>query len=193
MQSVVDAAKSAATTATNLATSAATTAASYTGLAGGHSHAEEHTAGAGASGSTGGAAALPEDAEPSEVRKMDSEGLAVFEEEGVRHEVLVKINKLAIEDARHGLKEVAALDLVGPDGVKKGIQYYHPQRYFTVTRPSGIAYIGEIEIEDGKSIHVRCNKAGTGNKATFHSIDTRPSEEGGAVFKTGEPLSWFDY
>ncbi|WVF67843.1 hypothetical protein IAT40_002604 [Kwoniella sp. CBS 6097] len=189
MQSVVDAAKSAATTATNLATSAATTAASYTGL-GGHSHAEEHASGTGTA-TTG--AALPEDAEPSEVRKMDSEGLAVFEEEGVRHEVLVKINKLALEDARHGLKEVASLDLVGPDGIKKGISYYHPQRYFTVTRPSGIAYIGEIEIEDGKSIHVRCNKAGTGNKATFHSVDTRPSEEGGAVFKTGEPLNWFDY
>ncbi|WVQ95390.1 hypothetical protein IAU59_002487 [Kwoniella sp. CBS 9459] len=188
MQSVVDAAKSAATTATNLATSAATAAASYTGLGGGgHSHAEEHIGGG------PGAATLPEDAEPSEVRKMDSEGLAVFEEEGVRHEVLVKINKLALEDIKHGLKEVASLDLVGPDGIKKGISYYHPQRYFTVTRPSGIAYIGEIEIEDGKSIHVRCNKAGTGNKATFHSIDTRPSGEGGAVFKTGEPLNWFDY
>lgn len=30
------------------------------------------------------------------MRKMDSIGLAVFEEEGVRHDVLVKINKLAM-------------------------------------------------------------------------------------------------
>lgn len=73
------------------------------------------------------------------MRKMDSEGLAVFEQEGVRHEVLVKINKLAMcvnlscrrlitalmnvgsEDARHGLKEVAALDIVLEGEQKKGI------------------------------------------------------------------------
>jgi hypothetical protein len=28
--------------------------------------------------------------------KMDSDGLAVFEDAGVRHEVLVKLNKLAM-------------------------------------------------------------------------------------------------
>lgn len=40
---------------------------------------------------------------------------------------------------------------------------------------------------------VRCHKAGPTADPTFHSIDTRPSEEGGAVFNTGEPLGWFDY
>ncbi|WVQ86224.1 hypothetical protein IAT38_008392 [Cryptococcus sp. DSM 104549] len=166
MQSVIDAAKS-----------AATAAATYTGLA--HPDPETHV--------------LPPDAQLGETRKMDSEGLAVFEGEDVRHEVLVKLNKLALEDARHGLKEVAALDLVGADGVKKGIQYYHPLRYLTVTRPTGVDYIGEIEIEEGKSIHVRAHKAGPGNPATYHSLDTRPGEDGGAVFNTGEPLVWFDY
>ncbi|WWC98345.1 hypothetical protein V866_005236 [Kwoniella sp. B9012] len=182
MQSVVDVAKSATNTVVSGATNLANTAVSYTGL-GGHSHAEEHLH----------KSTLPPDSTASSVKKVDSEGLAVFEDEGVRHEVLVKINKLAHEDVKHGLKEVASLDLVGPDGIKKGISYYHPLRYFTVTRPLGVDYIGEIEIEEGKSIHVRVHKAGSGNTPLFHSIDTRPSEEGGAVFKTGEPLGWFDY
>lgn len=132
------------------------------------------------------------------------------------------------EDARHGLKEVASLDIVLEGEQKKGIsvsllfrsvgsfretpadeQYYHPLRYFTVKRPMGIEYFGEIEIEEGKCIHgecrppklwhasscstVRCHKASATAKATFHALDTRPSEEGGAVFKTGEALGWFDY
>ena len=41
-------------------------------------------------------------------------------------------------------------------------QYYHPKRYFKVDRPNGIDYIGEVEIEEGKSIHgesrVRCEQ-----------------------------------
>lgn len=73
-------ASGAVNTASNLASSAAT-AVGY-----GHSHAEEH-----AHRST-----LPPDAEAGQVKKMDSEGLAVFEDEGVRHEVLVKLNKLAM-------------------------------------------------------------------------------------------------
>ncbi|WVR08760.1 hypothetical protein IAU60_005818 [Kwoniella sp. DSM 27419] len=182
MQAVVDIAKSAAGTATALASNAASAVGLAPG-AGAHAHVQEHRHGS----------ALPSDAECGEVRKMDEEGLKVFESQGVRHEVLVKINKLAIEDARHGLKEVAALDLVGPDGIKKGISYYHPLRYFTLVRPLGVEYFGEIEIEDGKSIHVRCHKAGPGNEPTFHSLDTRPSVEGGAVFSTSEPLGWFDY
>jgi hypothetical protein len=39
---------------------------------------------------------LPPDAEAGQVQKMDSDGLAVFEDAGVRHEVLVKLNKLAM-------------------------------------------------------------------------------------------------
>ena len=92
------------------------------------------------------------------------------------------------------------------------VQYYHPLRYFTVNRPMGVDFIGEVEIEDGKSLHskshlpphhelplsltsltVRCHKASSTAAATFHSIDTRPSGEGGAVFRTGDLLSWFDY
>lgn len=101
------------------------------------------------------------------------------------------------DDKRHGLKEVASLDLVIEGTGKKGIdvsisvspfpppvlphistaisrvhtknkpyadlvadhvtaltcQFYHPQRYLKVTRPLGVDYIGEIEIEAGKSIH----------------------------------------
>jgi len=124
---------------------------------------------------------------------MDEEGLAVFAGPEVRHEVLVKLNKLAIDDARHGLKEVTSLDLVAEGGHKKGISYYHPIRYFTVHRPMGIDYFGEVEIEEGKSIHIRCHKASPSAKATFHSIDTRPGQEKGAVFKTGEPLLKFEY
>lgn len=81
-----NAATSALNTATAAATSAASTAASYTGL-GGHSHAEEHAADAGK---------LPEGATAGDVKKMDAEGLAVFEDRDVRHEVLVKINQLAL-------------------------------------------------------------------------------------------------
>ena len=33
------------------------------------------------------------------------------------------------------------------------LQYYHPLRYFTVKRPMGEEYIGEVELEEGKSIH----------------------------------------
>ena len=51
-----------------------------------HSHAEEHQH----------STTLPGDATCGAVTKMDSEGLAVFEDPGVRHEVLVKINKLAM-------------------------------------------------------------------------------------------------
>jgi hypothetical protein len=36
------------------------------------------------------------DATAGEVKKMDAEGLAVFEDKEVRHEVLVKINQLAL-------------------------------------------------------------------------------------------------
>ncbi|KAK4688770.1 hypothetical protein P7C73_g1349, partial [Tremellales sp. Uapishka_1] len=182
MQSVIDAASNAATIATGHATTLANSAAVYTGLAG-HSHAEEHLH----------RATLPEDAEVSPVIKVDTTALAVFEDKGVRHDVLVKINKLALDDARHGLKEVASLDLVVEGQEKKGISYYHPLRYFTVKRPMGVEYFGEIEIEEGKCIHVRCHKAAPGTPATFHSLDTRPNEEGGAVFATGEPLGWFDY
>jgi hypothetical protein len=78
-------------TATNLASGAvntasglASTAASAVGL--GHSHAEEHNH----------RSTLPPDVEVGQVQKMDSDGLAVFEDAGVRHEVLVKLNKLAM-------------------------------------------------------------------------------------------------
>jgi hypothetical protein len=39
---------------------------------------------------------MPPDAVAGQVMKMDSDGLAVFEDTGVRHEVLVKLNKLAM-------------------------------------------------------------------------------------------------
>jgi hypothetical protein len=72
----------------------------------------------------------------------------------------------------------------------------------------GLDYIGEVEIESGKSIHseqyrladmttaestVRCHKASATAAPRFHSIDTRPGSEGGAIFKTGGDLHWFDY
>jgi hypothetical protein len=41
-------------------------------------------------------ASLPEDATAGEVKSIDAEGLAVFEDKEVRHEVLVKINQLAL-------------------------------------------------------------------------------------------------
>ncbi|WVO12700.1 hypothetical protein L204_100308 [Cryptococcus depauperatus] len=172
MQSIIDAAKQ-----------AAATAASAVGLENSPSHVEDDHK-----------ETLPANATASETKTVDSEALEVFEHESVRHQVLVKLRKLALEDEKHGLREVAALDLLDEDGyLKRGISYYHPKRFFTVTRPNGVDYIGEIEIEQGKSIHVRAHKAGPGNAPTFHSIDTRPSNEGGAVFKTGEPLAWFDY
>lgn len=40
---------------------------------------------------------------------------------------------------------------------------------------------------------VRCHKASALAKPTFHSLDTRPEDQGGAVFALGEPLVWFDY
>lgn len=101
---------------------------------------------------------------------MDSNGLTIFEDHRVKHEILVKINKLALwvfslslycfmlkerrgeveenekdqtggwekwrglvadqsrEDVRHGLKEVASLDLVIEGGEKKGIAVSHLYR-----------------------------------------------------------------
>lgn len=82
--SVQGAAKTAASAATGTATSLATSAASYTGL--GHSHAEEHLH----------SSTLPPDATVGKVDKVDAEALAIFEDEGVRHDVLVKINQLAM-------------------------------------------------------------------------------------------------
>ena len=85
---VTDAAKDPVGAASNIANTAASylpgsaSAASQT-----HSHSEEHSAHG---------KQLPPDAAAGEVKKMDSEGLAVFEDEGVRHAVLVKINKLAM-------------------------------------------------------------------------------------------------
>lgn len=75
------------------ASAAAEQAASFVGLNKGtggesqsvHSHAEEHHR-----------PTLPPDAKAEDVQNMDEEGLAAFEEEGVRHAVLVKINKLAM-------------------------------------------------------------------------------------------------
>ncbi|ORX40852.1 hypothetical protein BD324DRAFT_647757 [Kockovaella imperatae] len=190
MQSIQNAASQAASVAADLASQATTQVSSLAGQAaeatglgvGGHSHAEEHLH----------RSTLPPDSQATPVKKMDTEGLAVFEGKHVRHDVLVKINQLAIDDKRHGLKELASLDLVTDEG-KKGIDYYHPLRYFTVQRPMGEDFIGEVELEAGRCIHIRCHKASPTTEATFHSIDTRPSEEGGAIFTTGEPLGWFDY
>jgi hypothetical protein len=66
------------------ATSLATSAAVAVGLTS-HPHNEEHAH----------RGELPPDSVASKVMKMDSDGLQVFEEQDVRHEVLVKINKLA--------------------------------------------------------------------------------------------------
>jgi hypothetical protein len=70
--------------AVNAASNIASSAAAAVGYV--HSHAEEHLH----------RSNLPPDAEAGQVKKMDSDGLAVFEEAGVRHEVLVKLNKLAM-------------------------------------------------------------------------------------------------
>ncbi|TYJ57298.1 hypothetical protein B9479_002031 [Cryptococcus floricola] len=170
MQSIIDTARNAASAVTSTVAPA-------------HHHSEEDHA-----------KSLPADATAGPIKSIDEEGLLVFEDDAVRHEVLVKIRKLALEDERHGLGEVAALNLTDAEGeIKKAGQYYHPKRYFTVTRATGTDYIGEVEIEEGKSIHIRAHKAGAAHTPTFHSIDTRPSDEGGAVFKTGEALVWFDY
>jgi hypothetical protein len=87
-----NAASNALTTATTAASSAAVAAGNLTGLTSptttatgaAHSHAESVKA------------SLPEDATAGEVKSIDAEGLAVFEDKEVRHEVLVKINQLAL-------------------------------------------------------------------------------------------------
>ncbi|WWC72749.1 uncharacterized protein I206_106713 [Kwoniella pini CBS 10737] len=178
MQSVLESAKSVVDTTTNLVSNVIQST-GLTNQSNHHQHNEENFHKN---------SSLSPNSIINEIKKIDSEGLDIFENDNVKHDILVKINKLAKEDIKHGLKELNSLDLIGPNGIKKGIDYYHPLRYFTVNRPLGIDYIGEIEIEN-----VRVHKAGLGNSPTFHSIDTRPSEEGGAVFKTGDPLKWFDY
>lgn len=76
--------ENAATAAVNTAAATGTAVLDAVGL--GHAaHAEERTG-----------KQLPVDATASAVKTMDSEGLAVFEDEGVRHAVLVKINQLAM-------------------------------------------------------------------------------------------------
>jgi hypothetical protein len=49
------------------------------------------------------------------------------------------------------------------------LQFYHPQRYLKVTRPLGVDYIGEIEIEAGKSIHGESDRV-----AYFTSLSRAP-------------------
>lgn len=77
--------------ASHLATGAANTASglvssAITAVGYGQSPAEEHLH----------RSTMPPDAVVGQVMKMDSDGLAVFEDAGVRHEVLVKLNKLAM-------------------------------------------------------------------------------------------------
>lgn len=99
----------------------------------------------------------------------------------------VKTRLTSSDDQRHGLKELASLDLV-TEGGKRGIdvsappvqiidtiQFYHPKRYMTVTRPSGVDFIGEIEIEDGKAIHGECSILSTAPPLTDQS-DATPSK-----------------
>lgn len=90
--SIQNAASNALNTATGAASSVTTAAANITGLTPStsaaaketHSHAEEPQS------------THPVDATAGEVIKMDTDGLAVFEDKDVRHEVLVKINQLAM-------------------------------------------------------------------------------------------------
>ncbi len=74
------------------------------------------------------------------------------------------------KDVKHGLGELAKLsiDLEANKGIQVGVhctpvyhsshtaarsQFYHPLRYYTVEKPAGVDYIGEIEVETGKCIH----------------------------------------
>lgn len=79
-----NAATSAANTLTSTATSVVDQAASYTGLSSTHPHAEEHQH----------SSTILPDSTLGEIKTMDPEGLEVFENERVRHEILVKMNQL---------------------------------------------------------------------------------------------------
>jgi hypothetical protein len=76
--------KDAATTTAQTLATHATNIASYTGLTTSPVPATVTESG------------LPPDSQAGQVLKMDTEGLAVFAEKGVRHDILVKINKLAV-------------------------------------------------------------------------------------------------
>lgn len=64
---------------------------------------------------------------------------------------------------------------------------------YNVTVCTGYFVLHKVPHRTQADDSVRCHKPAAGGKATFHSLDTRPGVEGGAVFKTGEPLGWFDY
>ncbi|KAL7416915.1 hypothetical protein BDY24DRAFT_378688 [Mrakia frigida] len=126
-----------------------------------------------------------------EEKPIDEIGLTVFQDKNVKHEVLVKLNQLKLDDAKHGLGEVRELF----DEGEEGIQFYKPISYMIISVPHGEDFIGKILLDnEGHCIHVRVFSppGGTG-PYKFHSIDTRPTEDGGALFKQSDKLKYFEY
>ncbi|KAG8938699.1 hypothetical protein FRC03_006998 [Tulasnella sp. 419] len=116
--------------------------------------------------------------------QMDDEARKVFE--AVKADILDKIWELHKADDLHDLNEVYKLDHV---------KFFNPISYRLEEVPYGINYYGKIELnEKGHCIHARVfSPHGSKGPIKFHSVQTRPSNQGGAVFTLEDPLRHFEY
>ncbi|KAG9049948.1 hypothetical protein FS837_008535 [Tulasnella sp. UAMH 9824] len=104
----------------------------------------------------------------------------------VKDEVLKKIWDLHEKDAVHNLNEVWKLEK---------IDSYELISYRVEEVPHGINYYGKIRMTKKEDcVHVRAFRAQEGKgPIKFHTIQTRPSWDGGAVFSLEDPLRRFEY
>ena len=68
------------------------------------------------------------------------------------------------------------------------LKFFRLVQYRTEELPFGVNYFGKVAVDDkGHCIHVRVFKGAEGAK--FHSVHTRPTVDGGAVFGVGR--GWY--
>jgi len=122
--------------------------------------------------------------EISPLLPADDKSQKIFDE--VKDEVLKKIWELHKKDVVHNLNEVWKLE---------HSETYQVISYRVEEVPHGVNYYAKIQMNKLEDcVHVRVFRPQEGKgPIKFHTIQTRPSEEGGAVFNLEDPLKPFDY
>jgi hypothetical protein len=115
------------------------------------------------------------------VKEADAKGTEVFD--AVRQDVLHKIWELHKADAIHHLNEIRKLD---------HLRFYKAISYREEEVPYGINYFGKVLLNDkGKCVHVRVFRPEeNAGPIKFHSVHTRPSDQGGAVFTPDDEIAY---
>ncbi|KZV97743.1 hypothetical protein EXIGLDRAFT_702679 [Exidia glandulosa HHB12029] len=115
------------------------------------------------------------------VRQADEQTTEIFN--SVKHDILHKVWELHKADEVHHLNQAREID---------HLKFFHLVQYRVNEVPYGANYFGKIAVDDkGHCIHVRVFKGADGVK--FHSIQTRPTEDGGAVFDQTSDITYFEY